>query len=230
MYLKEYINKYVGRYKGKVDGWDVVNEGLNTKGSGFREESIWYKTMGKKYIEKAFKYAHKADPEAILFYNDFNIERDTLKFNSMMKMIEDFLERDVPISGIGFQMHIRMDIPNEIIEYTLKRAASTGLQIHLSEVDIIFNSHDDSKGGGIQTYNKLTTEMLNEQLIKYEELVNIYKKTVPKSQQYGITLWGFNDRDTWINRFFKIKDWPCIYDEKLNPKPAFYGFLNGLKN
>lgn len=229
-FMKEYINKYVGRYKGKVNGWDVVNEGLNTKGSGFREESIWYKTMGKKYIEKAFKYAHKADPEAILFYNDFNIERDTLKFNSMMKMIEDFLERDVPISGIGFQMHIRMDIPNEIIEYTLKRAASTGLQIHLSEVDIIFNSHDDSKGGGIQTYNNLTTEMLNEQLIKYEELVNIYKKTVPKSQQYGITLWGFNDRDTWINRFFKIKDWPCIYDEKLNPKPAFYGFLNGLKN
>ncbi len=229
-FMKEYINKYVGRYKGKVDGWDVVNEGLNTKGSGFRKESIWYKTMGKKYIEKAFKYAHKADPEAILFYNDFNIERDTLKFNSMMKMIEDFLERDVPISGIGFQMHIRMDIPNEIIEYTLKRAASTGLQIHLSEVDIIFNSHDDSKGGGIQTYNNLTTEMLNEQLIKYEELVNIYKKTVPKSQQYGITLWGFNDRDTWINRFFKIKDWPCIYDEKLNPKPAFYGFLNGLKN
>lgn len=229
-FMKEYINKYVGRYKGKVDGWDVVNEGLNTKGSGFREESIWYKTMGKKYIEKAFKYAHKADPKAILFYNDFNIERDTLKFNSMMKMIDEFLERDVPISGIGFQMHIRMDIPNEIIEYTLKRAASTGLQIHLSEVDIIFNSHDDSKGGGIQTYNNLTTEMLNEQLIKYEELVNIYKKTVPKSQQYGITLWGFNDRDTWINRFFKIKDWPCIYDEKLNPKPAFYGFLNGLKN
>ena len=123
-FMKEYINKYVGRYKGKVDGWDVVNEGLNTKGSGFREESIWYKTMGKKYIEKAFKYAHKADPKAKLFYNDFNIERDTLKFNSMMKMIEDFLERDVPISGIGFQMHIRMDIPNEIIEYTLKRAAS----------------------------------------------------------------------------------------------------------
>ncbi len=229
-FMKEYINKYVGRYKGKVDGWDVVNEGLNTKGSGFREESIWYKTMGKKYIEKAFKYAHKADPKAKLFYNDFNIERDTLKFNSMMKMIEDFLERDVPISGIGFQMHIRMDIPNEIIEYTLKRAASTGLQIHLSEVDIIFNSHDDSEGGGIQTYNNLTTEMLNEQAIKYEELVNIYKKTVPKSQQYGITFWGFNDRDTWINRFFKIKDWPCIYDEKLNPKPAFYGFLNGLKN
>ena len=73
-------------------------------------------------------------------------------------------------------------------------------------IDIIFNSHDDSKGGGIQTYNNLTPEMLNEQLIKYEELVNIYKKTVPKSQQYGITLWGFNDRDTWINRFFKIKD------------------------
>ena len=113
--MKEYITKYVGRYKGIVDGWDVVNEALNTKGEGFRSESIWFETLGREYIEKAFKYAHAADPDAILFYNDFNIERDSLKLNSMIEMINDFLDRDVPISGIGFQMHIRIDIPNEII-------------------------------------------------------------------------------------------------------------------
>ena len=84
------------------------------------------------------------------------------KFNTMMKMVEDFQRRGVPISGIGFQMHIRMDIPNEIIAYTLKRAADTGLQIHLSEVDLIFNTHDDSKGGGIQRYSTITKEMLNQ--------------------------------------------------------------------
>ena len=228
-FMKEYISTYVGRYKGIVDGWDVVNEGLNTKGQGLRTESIWFKSLGKKYIEKAFTYAHAADPDAILFYNDFNIERDSLKLDSMLEMVYDFLDRGVPISGIGFQMHIRMDIPNEIIARSLKKAADTGLQIHLSEVDIIFNTHDDSKGGGIQLYDHLTEEMKFAQAQKYADLVNMYIDIVPKDQQYGITFWGFNDRDTWIRRFFKMNDWPTIYDDNLLPKPAFFGFLNALK-
>ena len=228
-FMKEYISKYVARYKGIVNGWDVVNEGLNTKGKGLRTESIWYKVLGKEYIEKAFKYAHEADPDAILFYNDFNIERDSLKLDSMIEMVNDFLDRDIPISGIGFQMHIRMDIPNEIIAKSLKKASKTGLQIHLSEVDIIFNTHDDSKGGGIQVYDSLTSEMKLSQARKYSELVKIYQDVVPRKQQYGITFWGFNDRDTWIRRFFNINDWPCIYDDNLLPKPAFYGFLNALR-
>jgi endo-1,4-beta-xylanase len=70
--------------------------------------------------------------------------------------------------------------------------------------------------------------MLNAQAKKYADLVKMYQDIVPKEQQYGITFWGFNDRDTWINRFFKMKDWPCIYNENLQPKPAFYGFLNAL--
>ena len=147
---------------------------------------------------KRQRYAHAADPDAILFYNDFNIERDSLKLHSMLEMVHDFLDRDVPISGIGFQMHIRMDIPNEIIARALKKAADTGLQIHLSEVDIIFNTHDDSKGGGTQRYDKLTEEMKLAQAQKYADLVNMYQDIVPKDQQYGITFWGFNDRDTWI--------------------------------
>ena len=228
-FLRDYIHTYVGRYKGIVDGWDVVNEGLVTKGAGFREDTIWYETMGIDYIEKAFRYAHEADPDAILFYNDFNIERDIEKFNTMLTMVEDFLERGVPISGIGFQMHIRMDVPNEVIAETLQKAADTGLKIHLSEVDIIFNTHNDSRGGGVQRYNELTEEMKKAQYQKYYDLVNMYSQIVPKDQQYGITFWGFNDRDTWIRRFFKMTDWPCIYDDDLEPKPAFFGFLDALK-
>lgn len=228
-FMREYIHTYVGRYKGVVDGWDVVNEGLVTKGAGFREDTIWYQTLGIDYIEKAFRYAHEADPDAILFYNDFNIERDLEKFNTMMTMVDDFMTRGVPISGIGFQMHIRIDIPNEVIAETLRRAAATGLQIHLSEVDIIFNTHDDSRGGGIQSHDAVTDEMLQAQRVKYRQLVEMYRNIVPKEQQYGITFWGFNDRDTWIRRFFKMQDWPCIYDDDLKPKPAFYGFLEGLR-
>ncbi|WP_020528376.1 endo-1,4-beta-xylanase [Flexithrix dorotheae] len=228
-FMKNYIQTFVGKYKGKVAGWDVVNEVMNTHGGGYRE-TYWYKTLGKAYVEKAFQYAHEADPDADLFYNDFNIERDTAKLHTALKMIEDLKAKNIPITGLGFQMHIRMDIPDSVIAYALKKGAETGLKIHLSEVDIIFNKHDDSQGGGIQVYETITDELLEAQKEKYRNLVEMYKSIVPKAQQYGITLWGFNDRDTWINGFFNLEDKPCIYDENLKPKPAYYGMLEGLKN
>jgi endo-1,4-beta-xylanase len=227
-FMKEYITTYVGRYKGKVAAWDVVNEGLESAGGAIRE-TMWYNAIGKDYIAKAFSYAHEADPNAILFYNDFNIERDTVKLNATLKMIKELKAEGVPISGLGFQMHIRMDIPDDIIAYALKKAADTGLQIHLSEVDIIFNKHDDTRGGGVQLYNELTDEMKEAQAEKYKNLVKMYRNIVPKEQQYGITFWDFTDRDTWINGFFNMKDWPTIYDKNLKPKPAYFGFLEGLK-
>ncbi|AOW20138.1 endo-1,4-beta-xylanase [Urechidicola croceus] len=227
-FMKEYIHTYVGRYKGKVDAWDVVNEGMETFGGDYRE-TMWYKAMGEDYIAQAFTYAHEADPEAELFYNDFNIERDTAKLNGTLKMIYNLKEQGVPITGLGFQMHIRMDIPDELIASSLKKAVETGLLIHLSEVDIIFNTHNDSRGGGIQKVTELTEEMKQAQAEKYKNLVKMYKEIVPKEQQYGITFWDFTDRDTWIRGFFNLKDWPCIYDDNLQPKPAYYGFLEGLK-
>ncbi|MDO7173745.1 endo-1,4-beta-xylanase [Mariniflexile sp. AS56] len=228
-FMKEYIHKYVGRYKGKVAGWDVVNEAFESSGDAYRK-TFWYNNLGKEYIANAFRYAHEADPDAVLFYNDFNIERDTTKLHALLKMVDEFKAKGVPISGIGFQMNIRMDIPDEIIAYSLKKAAETGLQIHLSEVDIIFNTHNDERLGGIENYSVLTDEMKQAQGEKYKNLIKMYKEIVPKKQQFGITLWDFTDRDTWIIGFFNMKDWPSIYDDKLQPKPAYFGFLEGLKD
>lgn len=226
-FMKEYITTYVGRYKGKVAGWDVVNEGMNTFGGGYRE-TFWYKTLGKDYIANAFRYAHAADPDAVLFYNDFNIERDMDKLNSVLEMISDLKAQGVPISGLGFQMHIRMDIPDSVIAEALRKGAATGLKIHLSEVDIIFNKHNDEQGGGIQLYETLTEEMKQQQAQKYYNLVSMYRAIVPEDQQFGITFWGYDDRTTWINGFFRIKDWPTIFDENFQPKPAYYGFARAL--
>ncbi|WP_324023657.1 endo-1,4-beta-xylanase [Maribacter sp. BPC-D8] len=227
-FMKDYIHKYVGRYKGKVAGWDVVNEAFESKGGAYRK-TFWYNNLGKEYIANAFRYAHEADPEAVLFYNDFNIERDTSKLDAVLKMVEKFKKEGVPIHGIGFQMHIRMDTPNEVIAYSLEKAAETGLQIHLSEVDIIFNSHNDERLGGIENYSSITNEMKLAQAEKYKNLVLMYRSIVPKEQQFGITFWDFTDRDSWIKGFFNMKDWPTIYDDDLKPKPAYYGFLEGLK-
>ncbi|EDY82726.1 Glycosyl hydrolase family 10 [Verrucomicrobiia bacterium DG1235] len=227
-FMKDYIHTYVGRYKGKVAGWDVVNEAMNTKGPGYRE-SVWYQALGKDYISKAFRYAHEADPEAVLFYNDFNIERDLEKLDTALGMIADLKSQGVPISGLGFQMHIRMDIPDETIAEALRKGAAMGLQIHLSEVDIIFNRHDDSRGGGEQVYTELTNEMREKQAEKYRKLALMYRSIVPEEQQFGITFWGFNDRGSWIRPFFNIMDWPCLFDEELEPKPAYHGFAEGLQ-
>ncbi|MBT6160504.1 MAG: glycosyl hydrolase family 10 [Flavobacteriaceae bacterium] len=226
-FLADYISTYVGRYKGKVAAWDVVNEPMETKGGALRE-TVWKKAMGISYVADAFRWAHQADPEADLFLNDFNLERDTLKLNGFLALVEQLQKEEVPISGIGFQMHYRMDIPDALIYKTLKKAAATGLKIHLSEVDLIFNKHDDNRDGGQQTFNELTAEMAAAQAEKYETLVRVYNSAVPPAQRYGITFWGFNDRDTWIKPFFKLNDWPTLYDENLQPKPAYAGFRKGL--
>ncbi|WP_291858081.1 endo-1,4-beta-xylanase [Marinilabilia sp.] len=227
--MEEYILTYGSRYKGKVAGWDVVNEAL-LDSTGTYRESIWYETMGEGYIARAFELAHQADPEAVLFYNDFNIERDTVKLHAMLRMVDKLKAQDVPISGIGFQMHIRMDTDEETVEYALKKAAETGLQIHLSEIDIIFNKHDDTPGGGIQIYDELTEEMLQAQAEKYQWLAEAYIRNVPAEQRYGMTVWGFSDKHSWIPSFFNLNDWPCLFDENMDPKPAYHGYMKGLGN
>lgn len=226
-FMQEYIGAYVGRYKGKVAGWDVANEALNTAGGGYRE-SVWRRALGDDYIAKAFSCAHEADPDATLFYNDFNIERDREKLDSALAMIESLRKRGAPISGLGFQMHLRMDVPDETIAESLRKGAATGLQIHLSEVDLIFNRHNDSQGGGEQVHRAVSDEMRGQQAEKYRRLASMYRGIVPEAQQYGITFWGANDGDSWIKSFFGIEDWPCLFDEQLQPKPALFGFQKGL--
>lgn len=227
-FMKTYISAYVSRYRGKVAGWDVVNEAMKTSGGGYRE-SVWFKALGEDYVAKAFVYAHEADPAATLFYNDFNIERDARKLDDVLQMVAALQEKAVPISGLGFQMHLRMDIPDETIADALRRGAETGLQIHLSEVDLIFNRHNDTQGGGVQERHELTEEMSQQQAEKYRRLALMYRTIVPKDQQFGITFWGANDGDSWIRPFFGIRDWPCLFDETLEPKPAFFGFREGLR-
>lgn len=226
-FLQEYITTYVSRYKGIVDGWDVVNEVISDRAGSLRK-TFWYNMLGEKYIDIAFTSAHKADPNAVLFINDYNTERDTVKLNATIELINRLKSRGVPVSGIGLQMHTRIDVPVETIAHSIRKAAETGLKVHLSEVDIIFNRHNDKPGGGEQLYNKLTSGMAQVQGEKYMHIADLYHNIVPPDQQYGITLWGFNDRTTWINPFFNLNDWPTIYDYNLRRKPAYYGLLNGV--
>ncbi len=226
-FTEKYITKYVTRYKGKVAGWDIVNEAISDS-AGTMRNTFWLENLGQDYIADAFNLAHAADPGAVLFYNDYNIERDTVKLHATLNMIEKLQSENVPVSGIGLQMHIRMDVPNDVIAYALQKCAETGLQVHISELDIIFNKHNDTKAGGIQQYTEFTDSMALAQGDKYKAIAEMYRTIIPEDQQYGITVWGFDDGGSWIRSFFNIHDWPTLYDDSLKRKPAYYGFLNGL--
>ena len=140
--LQEHIARVVGRYRGKVFAWDVVNEAFDE--SGTLKPSIWYDRPGiglarksTAYIEQAFRWAHSADPEALLFYNDNGAEPINAKSDAIYTMVRDFRQRGVPIDGVGMQMHIfdlRADL--EGISRNIARFTALGVQVHITEMDV----------------------------------------------------------------------------------------------
>lgn len=198
-----------------VAGWDVVNEvfdGNDLRSTLFRDR------MGNDYVSKLFTWAREADPDVKLFYNDYNVASNESKRNAIIAMANDFIANDIPIDGIGFQMHINHDWPprSEIAE-AVQEATATGLLIHFSELDIRVNYNDD--------INELTEARAASQEAKYKEVAEEYDK-IPDAQQYGITIWGMRDQDSWM--YDGGTEWPLMYDNNFDYKVAHRGFAEGL--
>ena len=140
--LHEHINRVMRHYAGQVFAWDVVNEALDENGN--LRDSLWYNqpgigfsAQGTKYIEQVFLWAHKADPGALLFYNEAEGEGMNRKSDAIYAMIKDFKGRGIPIDGVGLQMHIPLldaDIP--AIAANIARLTALGVQVHITELDV----------------------------------------------------------------------------------------------
>lgn len=222
--LKNHITRVVEQFKGKAASWDVVNEAILDSTGAYRK-SIWYNTLGPEYIARAFTYARAADPDALLFYNDYSLTSDTVKRAAVLALIAELKANNVPIDGIGLQEHIYMDSPSiDEIRKALKEFVATGLLIHISELDISFNHFEKPP-----VYLSFTDSMAQWQRERYRQVVAAYTELVPDSQKYGITMWGFADKYTWVCSYFDQPDWPCLYDTTLSAKPAYQGFVEGLK-
>ena len=135
--LKEHISTVVGRYKGRVYAWDVVNEAVYDNNKEFLKNNTWYKILGEEYILKAFQFAHEADSSALLFYNDYDAENPD-KVKRITRLIKLLQDKGVAIHGIGLQAHWTTDYPSlGNIEKAIKTYYSLGLQIHITELEII---------------------------------------------------------------------------------------------
>jgi endo-1,4-beta-xylanase len=232
--FKNHIQTVVKHYKGKVRSWDVVNEPFHADGTlrmedgvkGDNPGSIWARHLGKDYIARAFQYAHEADPEALLFLNDFDLQyaKFQKKIDAIVYLAKDFKKRGIPVHGLGMQMHIGISAKNEEIESGMRQLAATGLLIHISEVSILVSDWKRDKG------LVLTDELQKKQSDKYQFIAQVYKRSVPPGQRYGITLWGVGDANSWIIPAFNLRDWPLPFDSIYRKKQAYTGFMNGLKN
>jgi len=218
MMLKDHIQTIISHCKSVVRSWDVVNEAFNDDGS--LRQNIWLKNIGEDYIEKSFRFAFEADPSAKLFYNDFDLESKPEKLNAVLRFLKKLQAKGAKIDGIGMQMHINVNSPYITdINLAVMKVESYGFLIHYSELDI-----STVKTGKFLTSRK---HLLNVQGSRMKEIVGGYRN-VDAEQRFGITMWGLSDEDSWLYHK-NDHDRPLLFDNRYKPKPAYTGFLDGLK-
>ena len=217
--LRTYIYTVVGHYRGRVVGWDVVNEVINQTGDGMRE-SVYFQTLGRDYAARLFQYARSADPDVLLFYNDYDLVAKPEKLRTVLAMIDDFQTRGIPIDGVGLQMHVDLSLPLAQLQTALDELVRRGLRVHLSEVDIKANPRGET--------DHLTPELAEAQRKLMREIVRMYN-ALPEKNKYAITFWGLRDNDSWLNTFTDYTQWPLLFGENYEKKPMYEGFLEALK-
>ncbi|AZA54469.1 endo-1,4-beta-xylanase [Chryseobacterium sp. G0201] len=226
--MKEHITTIVSRYKGRVKGWDVVNEAIMEDGS--YRKSKFYEILGEEFIPLAFKYAQEADPEAELYYNDYN-EWYPEKVKTVTQIVQNLKSKGIRIDGVGMQAHVGLDSPsiNEYEEAIIAYSES-GVKVNITELDI--SALSSPWGTSANIADK----------VEYDEKMNPYKKSLPgdvqskwenryldffklflkhKKDIRRVTLWGLTDSQSWKNDF-PIKgrtDYPLLFDRQYKTKP-----------
>lgn len=243
--MKEHITTVVSRYKDQIIGWDVVNEAIEDDGSW--RNSPLYQILGEEFIALAFQYAHEADPDAELYYNDYNMFMEG-KRNTVVKMINDFKARGIKIDAVGMQAHIGMDYP-EISEFekSIQAFSDAGVKVMITELDLsaLPTFKRTANVGDAMSFREMMEKGLPEHL-------NPYKDGIPDSASVAwnsrmmdffnlfdkysdaitrVTAWGVNDAQSWKNGFPipGRTDYPLLFDRQYQPKPFVKELIENYK-
>ena len=226
--LREHIHTVVNRYKDVVYAWDVVNEAISDNarpqfvdgkmvpGNPYRE-SRHYKLCGDEFIAKAFEFAHEADPNALLFYNDYN-ECDPGKRDRIYNMVKKMQDAGVPIHGIGMQGHYNVYGPSEEdIDAAITKYSQIVKHIHVTELDIRMNTEMGGQLRFSRGEAKPVAPYMNTLLTdQYSRIFKIFRKH--KDVIDCVTFWNLGDRDSWLG----VNNHPLPFDENYKPKQAYY--------
>jgi endo-1,4-beta-xylanase len=237
--LRDHIYTVVGRYKGRIQSWDVVNEALNEDGT--LRQSLWLKIIGEDYIAKAFQYAHEADPQAQLTYNDYSLENEA-KRNGALALIARLKSRGVPVTSVGLQGHNGLTWPSiEDEDTTISAFAKLGVKVVISELDINVLPHATTQQSAEVSLNIQQDPKLNpyvnglpqsvqlELAKRYADLFGVYVKH--RDVITRVTFWCVTDGDSWLNDW-PVKgrtSYPLLFDRNGQPKPAFQAVIRAAQ-
>lgn len=238
--LEDHISTVVGRYKGKIAGWDVLNEAIDDQQGDLRKTK-WLEIIGEDFAAKAFEFAHKADPKAQLYYNDYSLYRPE-KRAGVIKLVKSLQARGIKVAAIGMQGHYGLTKPSLAqVEASIVAFSKLGVHVNFTELDIdVLPNPSHRQGADIAEtfgadakYNVYTTglpDSVQQQLTKrYADLFALFHKHRDVIDR--ITLWGVTDADSWLNDW-PIKgrtSYPLLFDRNFQPKPAFKAVVQAAK-
>ncbi|CAN5381008.1 endo-1,4-beta-xylanase [soil metagenome] len=221
--LKDHITTVVSRYKGKIYAWDVVNEAIDDDSTKFLRNSLWYKICGEDFIIKAFEYAHEADPQAVLFYNDYNTERPE-KRERIYKLLKQLVDAKAPINAVGIQAHWSVYEPSQQdLVATILKFSSLGLKVQVTELDIsVYPWEKNRRQLRPGEKGEFTAEREQQQMDKYAMVFKVFRKY--RKVISGVTFWNISDNNTWLDRYPVAgrKNYPLLFDQNFKPKKAYY--------
>ncbi len=213
-----YIAAVAGRWRSQVVGWDVVNEPVSEDGRGLRD-CVWSQGLGgvDAYIIRAFEQAKAAAPEAVLFLNDYNLENNPVKGAAYLRLVERLLKAGAPVTGLGTQSHLDVDIPAGQAAAFMRELAQFSLPIHVSELDA--SLRDDGRLPALRTRR----QRIERQTARVAELAEAFA-ALPRAQQFAFTVWGVRDTDSWLRRGHKDdgRDSPMLFDAAGRANPMFH--------
>lgn len=227
--LKNHIMTVAGRYKGRVVGWDVINESIADGGDGTTEnlrDFSWYKVVGPEIFTLAFKWAHEADPDAELYYNDYNIEQGAVankgKHASSMLLLKRLIAEGAPITGVGIQGHWHLDTNLDDVEKAIENYASLGLRVSITELDVTATGNNSGAFDVNTGRRAIPAENYLKQAEVYKKLFEIFARHADVIDR--VTLWGINDTRSWRRGQDAL-----LFDGDMKPKPAYNAVIEASR-
>jgi endo-1,4-beta-xylanase len=237
--MRDHVFAVVGRYKGRIHGWDVVNEAVEDDGS--LRKTKWLEIIGNDYLQKAFDLAREADPQAELYYNDFNMWKKG-KVDGVVRLVRDLQSKGIRVDGIGMQGHWGLDYPPlDEAEAAIQAFAALGVNVMITELDVNVLPNPDQWRSADITLNFELQKQLNpfpealpdsmQQALakRYAEFFTLFHKHRDKISR--VTFWGVHDGQSWLNNW-PVRgrtNFPLLFDRHYQPKPAFEAVIQTAK-
>ncbi|MDB5324872.1 MAG: 1,4-beta-xylanase [Phycisphaerales bacterium] len=240
--LRTHITEVMSHFRGRVRGWDVVNEAIDDTDAKYLRDTPALRSIGEDYIIQAFKFAQSADPDAELYYNDYNNELGP-KLQKTVRLLNELKAAGVRIDGVGMQGHWQIGWPSTgEIETGITTLAATGMKVHITELDVDVlprkgtsaNITDVQRAAATTQENPYITELPAELQQKLAERYQQIFKVLLKHKDVidRVTFWGVNDGMSWLNDF-PVRgrtNYPLLFDRGYQPKPAFFSVIRTLQD